>query len=355
MGNWKSIGGNSSGAENNSTNVQPTLPATNQHQTQTIPNSYQQIENNQTVINPANTVITNFSGNSYKNILLQTANAKVIDNRNSEKCNILFDSGAQRTYITKSLKDKLNLLLPIRHERTSIKVFGITDSKIQEIEIVKFKVKGIDKNIFVEALVIPTICSTLTNQGSNCALLSKYPHLRNLSLTQSSMESSLNIDVLIWLDTYYNFIYGTVVRGKYNDPIALESTLGCLISGPHIIDNETDVYNVDSHFLLVPASLFNMYAVEKELFESHSKIWNIEPVDVTKKELDVYKNFENEWKIQEGRYSIKLPFKSTSEFVPGYYITSEKRLRSLKYKLDKTPKLKQQYVNILCEYKKEVL
>ena len=97
-GNLKSIGGNSSGAENNSTNVQPTLLAMNQHQTQTIPNSYQQIENNQTVINPANTVITNFSGNSYKNILLQTANAKVIDNRNSEKCNILFDSGAQRTH-----------------------------------------------------------------------------------------------------------------------------------------------------------------------------------------------------------------------------------------------------------------
>ena len=231
--------------------------------------------------------------------MLQTANAKVInlDNRNGEKCNILFDSGAQRTCITKSLKDILNFPLPIRHERISFKVFGITDSKIQEIEIVKFKVKGINKNIFLEALVIPTISSTLTNQGSNSVLLSKYSHLRNLrnlSLTQSSMESLLNIDVLIGLDNYYNFIYGTVVRGKYNDPIALESTLGCLISGPHIIDNETDFYNVDSHFLLVPPSLFDMYAVEKELFESHSKIWNIEPVDVTKEELDVYKNFENE-------------------------------------------------------------
>ena len=109
------------------------MPATNQHQRQTVPNSYQQNQNNQTVINPANTVI-NFSGNSYKNILLQTANAEVInlDKRNSEKCNILFDSSAQRTYITKSLKDKLNPL-PIRHERISIKVFGTTDSKIQEI------------------------------------------------------------------------------------------------------------------------------------------------------------------------------------------------------------------------------
>ena len=240
----------------------------------------------------------------------------------------------------------------MRHERISAKDFWITDSKIQEIEIVKFKVKGINKTIFVEALVVPTICSTLTNQGSNSVLLSKYPHLRNVRLAQNSMESLLNTDVLIGLDNYYNFIYGTVIRGKYNYPIALESTLGWIISGPYSIDNETNVYNVDSHFLFVPPSLFNTNAVEKESFESYSKIWDIESVGVTKKELEVYQNFENELEIKQGRYSIKLPFKSTSEFVPDNYITSEKRLRSLKYKLDKNPKLKKQYANILCECEK---
>ena len=135
----------------------------------------------------------------------------------------------------------------------------------------KFKVKGIDKNIFVEALVIPTICSTLANQGSNSSLLSEYWHLRNLRLAQKSMESSLNIDVLIGLDNYYNFIYDTVIRGKYNNPIALESIMGPIISGSCSIDNQTNVYNVDSHFLFVPPNLFNTNAVEKELFESYSK------------------------------------------------------------------------------------
>ena len=171
----------------------------------------------------------------------------------------------------------------MRHERISIKVFGTTDSKIQEIEIVKFKVKGINKSIFVEALVIPTICSTLANQGSNSDLLSKYPHLRNLRLAKNSMESSLNIDVLIGPDNYYNFIYGTIIRGKYNVPIALESTLEWFISGPYSINNEANVYNVDSHFLFVPPSLFNTNAVEKESFESYSRILDIESVGVTKK------------------------------------------------------------------------
>ena len=98
-------------------------------------------------------------------------------------------------------------------------------------------------------------------------------------------------------------------------------------------------------------SLFNSNAVEKESFVSYSKIWDIESVGFTKKELEVYQNFENELEIKE--YSIKLPFKSTSEFVPDNYVPSEKRLSSLKYKLDNNPKLREQYANILCEYEKE--
>ena len=125
--------------------------------------------------------------------------------------------------------------------------------------------------------------------------------------------------------------------------------MGWIIICPYSTDNETNVYNVDSHFLFVPPSLFNSNAVEKESFESYSKIWDIESVGVTKKELEVYQNFENELEIKEGRYSIKLPFKSTSEFVPDNYVTSEKRLLSLKYKLDNNPKLNEQYASNLCE------
>ena len=59
---------------------------------------------------------------------------------------------------------------------------------------------------------------------------------------------------------------------------------------------------------------------------------------VTKKELEVYQNFESELEIKVDRYSIKLPFKSTSEFILDNYVTSEKGLSSLKYKLDNNPK-----------------
>ena len=99
------------------------------------------------------------------------------------------------------------------------------------------------------------------------------------------------------------------------------------------IDNEANVYNVDSYFLFVPPSSFHSNVVEKESFESYSRIWDIESVGVAKKELEVYQNFENELEIKEGRYSITLPFKSTSDL----YVTSEKHLSSWKYKLDNNP------------------
>ena len=63
-------------------------------------------------------------------------------------------------------------------------------------------------------------------------------------------------------------------------------------NGPYSTDNETNVYNVDSHFSFAPPSLFNSNAVKNESFESYSKIWDIESVGVTKKEFEVYQNFE---------------------------------------------------------------
>ena len=77
-------------------------------------------------------------------------------------------------------------------------------------------------------------------------------------------------------------------------------------------------------YLIVVRNAFNSNEVEKKSFESYSKVWDIEPEGATKKELEIYQNFENELEIKEGRYSFKLTFKSTSKFVPESYVTSKK-------------------------------
>ena len=62
------------------------------------------------------------------------------------------------------------------------------------------------------------------------------------------------VDILIGLLYYYNFMTGNIIKGKPNEPIALESTLGWIISGPYSSVNSTNVYNINSHVLFVPPS-----------------------------------------------------------------------------------------------------
>ena len=68
----------------------------------------------------------------------------------------MFDRGAQLTYITKELN-----LVPFKQEKIAINIFVSTELKVQNIDVVKFIMIDSRKNVYVEVLIIPTICSSL--------------------------------------------------------------------------------------------------------------------------------------------------------------------------------------------------
>ena len=63
-----------------------------------------------------------------------------------------------------------------------------------------------------------------------------------------------------------------IIRGKLNEPIGLELTLGWIISGPYTSINSTNVYNINRHFLFVPPSNCR-YVFENETDHKLSTIW----------------------------------------------------------------------------------
>ena len=150
--------------------------------------------------------------------------------------------------------------------------------------------------------------------------------MKNLKLAQESNETYVKVDILIGLDYYYNFMTGNIIKGKTNELIALESTLGWIISGPYSCINSTNVYNVNSHFLFTPPSNSRYNVFENETDHKLSTIWDIESVGVNTKELEIYQNFENDVEFTGERYSVKLPFKPMTELVPDNFVTSKKRL-----------------------------
>ena len=89
---------------------------------------------------------------------------------------ILFDSRAQRSYITTELQKSLNLK-PLRVERIVLNVFGKEGGEIMNVHVLKIKVETVTDKIFMEALCIPIINFQLSNQNSQYFLSQSYLHL----------------------------------------------------------------------------------------------------------------------------------------------------------------------------------
>ena len=99
--------------------------------------------------------------------MLQTACAvKVsIENGCSKKVHTLFDSDAQRSYITNKLQKSLNVK-PLRVEIIVLNVFGKEGGEIMNVDVAKFNIETVTDKIIMEALCIPTISARLINQDS---------------------------------------------------------------------------------------------------------------------------------------------------------------------------------------------
>ena len=110
-----------------------------------------------TVNNPSqidNQTMTTFA-NNVNNILFQRACADKVLNKNecSKKVHTLFDSGAQRSYITKELQKRLNLKL-LTVESIVLRFLVRQIGGIMNINILKLKVKTVTDKSFMEALCI---------------------------------------------------------------------------------------------------------------------------------------------------------------------------------------------------------
>ena len=123
---------------------------------------------------------------SNEHILLQTARAKVHsthDDSLSQQSRILFDSCSQKSYVTSSLKKKLNLQ-PIGSETVMIKTFGNEQPSMKKCDVVQLAVECADNlKVYIKAYEIDFICSPLSNQSKDVAV---HNYLQDLELADVS-------------------------------------------------------------------------------------------------------------------------------------------------------------------------
>ena len=75
--------------------------------------------------------------------------------------------------------------------------------------------------------VVPHICDLLTIQNVS---ESKFTHLERSDLADVLQDSSLQVDLLIGSDFYWQFVTGETVHGA-EGPVAVKTTLGWVLSG----------------------------------------------------------------------------------------------------------------------------
>ena len=110
-------------------------------------------------------------------------------------------------------------------------------------------------------------------------------------------------------------------------------------------NKDVSVNLVKSHVLKVRCEVTE----EKQLSKSLHKLYDLDTIGIAENETSVYDEFKDQIKLENGRYTVKLPFKENHPEIPDNYNLCHGRLIKLKQRLDKNSSLKQAYGEIIAE------
>ena len=124
-----------------------------------------------------------------------------------------------------------------------MKTFGQkNDFKMQVLDVVQLKIKHQfeEKYNFVEALVVPVICSPLKNQNIS-TLKQNMEFISELDLADFEDDESTHesrVGILIGVDYYFNFFLGKILKNS-EGLVASSTVLGWVLSGPITLGNSS--------------------------------------------------------------------------------------------------------------------
>ena len=239
--------------------------------------------------------------------LLKTAIAIVQSGDYQCRAHILFDEGAQKSFITEQLAKSLHIV-PSRSQIIHVSAFG--GGTTPKSHLASVSVRTNDGEVPMSVLVIPKIAAPLQNlipSPGDC-----YPYLRGLPLAHPVQAiDKFDISLLVGADFYWQIVQDRVVRGN----------------GP--TGEVTDT----------------------------NRFWNVEFTGTIAKSSA---SLANDQRIADyinssvchqtdGSYIVRFPWKHNHPYLPSNRGICEKQTRSLARKLARTPELLQIYGNIIAE------
>ncbi|XP_063408992.1 uncharacterized protein LOC134692470 [Mytilus trossulus] len=175
------------------------------------------------------TILFSKSKESRSNVLLKTAVAQVGANQHFMDTNILLDEGAQRSFLTQEVANKLHLQIE-GTEIIQLSAFEGKEKTARHLENTTVYLKTDAGHVLpIKVLIVPMIATPLQNHIRNIDTQNGY--LRGLKLAHTmTQQDSFDISLLVGADHYWDIVEDHIVRG--NGPTAVKSKIGYLLSGP---------------------------------------------------------------------------------------------------------------------------
>ncbi|XP_060570545.1 uncharacterized protein LOC132728870 [Ruditapes philippinarum] len=300
-------------------------------------------------------------------VLLKTAVAQICSNIVSLETNILFDEGAQRSFITEELAEKLQI------EQTGSEVvhlasFGDTSQRVRHMRKCCIQLITDDnEKICIDVLIVPKIAVPLRNINQNILAL---PYLHGLKLAHPvTNDRDFEISLLIGADSYWKIVQDKVIRG--NGPTAVQSRLGYLLSGPLPVSNfpasiqhqlpVSTLTASTSQQPPVPAQetsthLLNILTSSPDSFDIE-RFWKLESLGISQEEENPEATYLENYQrdsitYNNGRYTAKLPWKEDHATLPTNYDITKKRTENVIRRLRQDPSSLQTYGEIINDQEK---
>ena len=147
----------------------------------------------------------------------------------------------------------------------------------------------------------------------------------------------------------WKFFTGITRRGDDDyGPVASETTLGWVLSGPVPTDKKptlSSVAFIATHALRVAAEVPSETTSDELLH----KLRDLESIGIGKDKESVHESFLKNVLFKDGRYHVDLPLKERHAFLPDNYDLSLARLNSVVRRLRRDPPMFQEYNRVIEE------
>ena len=274
-------------------------------------------------------------------IALQTAQALIKGNVQG-RVRVLFDSGNHKSFVTAKAASNYGLEI-VRREWVTISTFGRKTGEAGLREVVQFDVMPLQANrsLRLEAYVVPVI-SNISNEHVE-VVKNDFPHLPDLWFSDvCRTKDELEIELLIGSDYLWEFQKGRTVRGEPEEPVAVETELGWVLSGPLRKKEPDSRQEVVVNFVAQD----NIAIASDSLESTVGKLWDLDSLGI-KASDEVHESFENDISFIDGRYSVKLPWKQGHEPLPRNYANSLSRMKGQIKRLEREPEVLEEYDSII--------